>query len=429
MIEQKPLRGIRVLDLSRVLAGPFCAMNLADLGAEVIKIEMPGRGDDSRGYAPRIPNSSDSGYYYSVNRGKRSLTLDLRKPEGAEILIDLARHCDVMVENFSPGTMDRFELGWERLRAANPRLILCSISGFGQTGPMAAAPAYDIVAQALGGTMSITGQAGGEPTRCGVSIGDLAAALYGVIAILAALRERDLSGTGRHLDIAMLDCQVALLEGALARYSVTGDVPGRIGSRHPSITPFQQFRAEDGFFVAGCGNEAIWQRFCDAIALGELQRDARFLSNADRTANHALLDPILQRHFETNTRAHWLERLERANVPCAPIATVAEVAHNPHLEQRQMILHATHPSFDQLIVPGSPLKTAGVQAACPRPAHPPWASIRRACWNPCSVTTPRASQSCAPIRLSSATCASRKVIPAPVSAARAVTGQARRDGE
>ena len=363
MIDQKPLRGIRVLDLSRVLAGPFCAMNLADLGAEVIKIEVPGRGDDSRGFAPRIPNSHDSGYFYSVNRGKQSVTIDLRTTEGAEILIDLAKHCDVMVENFSPGTMDRFQLGWERLRAANPRLILCSISGFGQTGPMASAPAYDIVAQALGGTMSITGQPGGEPTRCGVSIGDLAAALYGVIAILAALRERDLTGAGRHLDIAMLDCQVAWLEDALARYSATGKVPGPIGSRHPSITPFQHFRAADGYFVAGCGNESIWQRFCNAIGLGDLQRDPRFLTNADRTANHALLDPILQGHFEANPRAYWLERLEVANVPCAPIATVAEVSANPHLEQRQMILHAAHPNFDRLIVPGSPLKTAGVSSS------------------------------------------------------------------
>lgn len=363
MIEQKPLRGIRVLDLSRVLAGPFCAMNLADLGAEVIKIEVPGRGDDSRGFAPRIPNSNDSGYYYSVNRGKSSVTIDLRTPEGAEILLDLARHCDVMVENFSPGTMDRFQLGWDRLRQANPRLILCSISGFGQTGPMAAAPAYDIVAQALGGTMSITGAPGGEPTRCGVSIGDLAAALYGVIAILAALRERDLTGAGRHLDIAMLDCQVAWLEDALARYSATGKVPGPIGSRHPSITPFQHFRAADGYFVAGCGNESIWQRFCDAIGMSDLQRDPRFLTNADRTANHGALDPILQRHFETNPRAYWLERLEIANVPCAPIATVAEVSVNPHLEQRQMLLHATHPQFDGLIVPGSPLKTAGVNSS------------------------------------------------------------------
>jgi len=363
MIDQKPLRDIRVLDLSRVLAGPFCAMNLADLGAEVIKIEVPGRGDDSRGFAPRIPNSNDSGYFYSVNRGKQSVTIDLRTAEGAEILIDLAKLCDVMVENFSPGTMDRFQLGWDRLRAANPRLILCSISGFGQTGPMASAPAYDIVAQALGGTMSITGQPGGEPTRCGVSIGDLAAALYGVIAILAALRERDLTGAGRHLDIAMLDCQVAWLEDALARYSATGKVPGPIGSRHPSITPFQHFRAADGYFVAGCGNESIWQRFCDAIGMSDLQRDERFLTNTDRTANHALLDPILQHHFAANTRAYWLDRLEVANVPCAPIATIAEVSTNPHLEQRQMILHAAHPNFDRLIVPGSPLKTAGVSSS------------------------------------------------------------------
>ncbi|MGA2410458.1 MAG: CaiB/BaiF CoA-transferase family protein [Candidatus Binataceae bacterium] len=360
MIASKPLRGIRVLDLSRVLAGPFCAMNLADLGAEVIKIEVPGRGDDSRGYAPRIPNSDDSGYFYSVNRGKESITLDLHSAEGANILIELARHADVMLENFSPGTMERFNLGWDRLHAANPKLILCSISGFGQSGPMASAPAYDIVAQALGGTMSVTGPAGGEPTRCGVSVGDLAAALYGAIAILAALRERDLSGAAQHLDIAMLDCQVAWLEGALARYSATGQIPGPIGSRHPSITPFQHFRASDGYFVAGCGNEAIWQRFSDAIGLPHLQHDARFKLNADRTENHAQLEPILITHFGSHPRAYWLERLEQANVPCAPIARVDEVMRNPHLAAREMILKADHPSFDGLIVAGSPIKTAGV---------------------------------------------------------------------
>jgi CoA:oxalate CoA-transferase len=359
MIEQKPLAGIRVLDLSRVLAGPFCTMNLADLGAEVIKIEIPGSGDDSRGYAPRIPDSRDSGYYYSVNRGKRSVTLDLRKPEGAELLCELARQADVIVENFSPGTMERFNVGYARLRAANPRVILCSISGFGQTGPMASAPAYDIVAQALGGTMSITGAPGGEPMRCGVSIGDLAAALYAVVAVLAALRARDTTGVGQHLDIAMLDCQVAWLEDALARFSATGRVPGPIGSRHPSITPFQPFHAADGYFVAGCGNEAIWQRFCEAIGIIELRSDSRFATNNDRTANHAELESILARHFASNTRSYWLARLQQANVPCAPIATVDEVAANPHLQQRQMILHADHPDFDGLIVPGSPLKTTG----------------------------------------------------------------------
>ena len=359
MMVPKPLDGVRVIDLSRVLAGPFCAMNLADLGAEVIKVEVPGRGDDSRGFAPRIPGSDDSGYYYSVNRGKRSITLDLRKPEGASILFDLVKHADIVVENFSPGTMERFNVGYNQLRAANPKIILCSISGFGQTGPMAAAPAYDIVAQALGGTMSITGLPGGEPTRCGVSIGDLAAALYGVIGILAALRARDATGVGQHLDIAMLDCQVAWLEDALARYSTTQKIPGPIGSRHPSITPFQQFRAADGYFVAGCGNESIWTRFCEAIGRSELMRDPRFATNADRTANHAQLEPLLAEHFAAQPRSYWLSRLEAAKVPCAPIANVAEVSRNAHLIERQMILHADHPTFDDLIVPGSPLKTAG----------------------------------------------------------------------
>jgi CoA:oxalate CoA-transferase len=358
MIDEKPLAGIRVLDLSRVLAGPFCAMNLADLGAEVVKIELPGRGDDSRGYAPRIPNSNDSGYYYSVNRGKLSATVDLRKSVGVTVALDLVRHCDVVLENFAPGTMDRFGLGYAQLAATNPRIILCSISGFGQSGPMASAPAYDIVAQALGGTMSITGPANGDPTRCGVSIGDLTAGLYGVIAILSALRLRERTGVGRHLDIAMLDCQVALLEDALARYSATGKVPGPLGSRHPSITPFQQFRAADGYFVAGAGNESLWVRFCDAIGMPELKGDPRFTLNTDRTANHAELEPILSGHFGSQPRDHWLKLLGEAGVPCAPIATVAEVSRNPHLQERQMILHADHPTFDGLIVPGSPLKTA-----------------------------------------------------------------------
>jgi len=359
MIQRKPLDGIRVLDLSRVLAGPFGTMNLADLGAEVIKIEMPGHGDDSRSFAPKIPNSADSGYYWSINRGKKSVTLDLRKREGADLLCELLPHADVVVENFTPGTMERFNLGYQRLRSVNPRIILCSISGFGQAGPMASAPAYDIVAQALGGTMSITGAPGGEPTRNGVSMGDLAAGLYAVVAVLAALRARELAGVGQHLDVAMLDCQVALLEAALVRFSTTGQVPGPIGSRHPSLTPFQQFRACDGYFVVACGNEPIWQRFCDGIGMSELKTDTRFTANADRAANHTELESLLARHFGSNTRAYWLTKLQQANVPCAPIATVDEVVVNPQLRQRQMILRADHPNFDGLIVPGSPLKATG----------------------------------------------------------------------
>ncbi|HYL58646.1 MAG TPA: CoA transferase [Candidatus Acidoferrales bacterium] len=358
MIDQQPLRGIRVLDLTRVLAGPFCTMNLADLGAEVIKLELPGRGDDSRHFAPIMP-SGDSGYFYSVNRGKRSVTIDLRTDEGAAIFIELVAKSDVVVENFSPGTMDRFNLGYSRLKDVNPRIILCSISGFGQTGPMTSAPAYDIVAQALGGTMSITGSPAGEPVRCGVSIGDLGAALYGTIAILSALRVRDRDGVGNHVDIAMVDCQVAMLEDALARYSVSGKIPGRLGTRHPSITPFQQFRAADDYFVMGAGNEAIWLRFCDAIGMPHLKSDARFATNADRTAHHGELEAILAREFVTQPRAHWLKILGDASVPSAPIANVQDVTQSPHLAARNMILRAEHPEYDGLVVPGSPFKSDG----------------------------------------------------------------------
>ena len=365
MLEQKPLKGIRVLDLSRVLAGPYCTMNLADLGAEVIKIELPGHGDDARRFPPMIPNSADSAYFYGINRGKVSVTLDLRTPEGAVIFLDLAAVADVVVENFSAGTMARFGLGYEQLRARNPKLILCSISGFGQSGPMAAEPAYDIVAQALGGTMSVTGAPGGEPTRCGLSIGDMVAALYGTVAILAALRVRERDGTGQHLDIAMLDCQVAMLEGALGQYSATGTIPGRIGSRHPSITPFQQFPAADDYFVVGAGNEALWKRFCDAVGLPHLKADPRFVDNPNRTRNHGQLDPLLREHFISRPRAHWLKLLSAAGVPCAPVSNVAEVAHNPQLLERNMILPADHPTYDGLLVPGSPLKSAGPDAPPP----------------------------------------------------------------
>jgi CoA:oxalate CoA-transferase len=255
--------------------------------------------------------------------------------------------------------MARFKVGYAELKAVNPKIILCSISGFGQTGPKTSAPAYDIVAQALGGTMSITGNPGGEPVRCGVSVGDLSAALYGVIAIMSALRVRERDGVGNHVDIAMLDCQVAMLEDALARYSVSGKIPGRLGTRHPSITPFQQFRAADDYFVMGAGNEAIWLRFCDAITMAELKDDPRFLTNADRTANHPELEAILARVFATEPRDHWLRLLNEASVPCAPIANVEEVSRDGHLAARNMILRAEHSSFDGLIVPGSPLKSIG----------------------------------------------------------------------
>ena len=363
MLDERPLAGIRVLDLSRVLAGPFCAMNLADLGAEVIKIELPGRGDDSRGYAPRIPNSNDSGYYYSVNRGKLSATLDLRKPAGVAVALDLVRHCDVVLENFAPGTMERYGLGYAELAAANPRIILCSISGFGQSGPMASAPAYDIVAQALGGTMSITGPAGGDPTRCGVSIGDLVAALYGVIAILSALRV-----ARAHWRWPPSGYRDARLPGRDAR----GRAGALFGDRH-SAGSARLPPSLDHTLPAVPRHRRIFRRGRrQRIAVGALLRRDRHAGAEKRRSLQAQSRTHCEsrrtrtdsdRHFAAQPRAHWLELLGEAGVPCAPIADVAEVSRNPHLEARQMILHAEHPRFAGLIVPGSPFKTAGHAAA------------------------------------------------------------------
>jgi len=338
-------------------------MHLADLGAEVIKIELPVSGDDARRFPPQIPHSHDSAYYYSINRGKLGITLDLRQPEGVEILLALAARADVVVENFSPGTMERFGVGYTELERANAGIILCSISGFGQSGPLSTAPAYDIVAQALGGTMSLTGPEGGAPLRCGISIGDMVAALYGVIGILGALRVRDQTGRGRHLDIAMLDCQVAFLETALGIYSATGEVPGPIGSRHPSITPFQEFSAADGYFVIAAGNDQLWRQLCATIGLPNLAQDPRFIDNGARTRNHKVLAEILNEWFRPQPRAHWLTLLAQAKIPSAPVATVAEVAANPHLQERRMVLHADHPTYPGLLVPGSPLKTVGDTAS------------------------------------------------------------------
>lgn len=334
-------------------------MHLADLGAEVIKIELPGTGDDSRRFPPHIPGSDDSAYYYGINRGKLGMTLDLRTAEGAEVFLDLVAKSDIVVENFSPGTMDRFGLGYNRLAECNPGIILCSISGFGQSGPLSSAPAYDIVAQALGGTMSLTGLDGGAPLRCGLSIGDMVASLYGVVGVLAALRMREENGQGRHLDVAMLDCQVSLLEAALGTYSTTGAVPGPIGTRHPSITPFQGFSGSDAYFVVAAGNDQLWRRLCVAIGREELVEDPRFRDNASRTRNQKELEALLGAHFKQQPRDHWLALLSGAGIPSAPVANVAEVAVNPHLRERQMILSAEHPTFGGLLVPGSPIKTVG----------------------------------------------------------------------
>ena len=351
---QPLLDGIRVLDFTRVLAGPYASMILADLGAEVIKIELPGRGDEARGFGPF--QNGESAYFTSVNRGKKSVTLDLHTSVGQGLARDLAGRCDVLIENFRPGRMRRFALGYEELHALYPRLVYASVSGFGQTGPYAERPAYDVIVQAMGGLASITGAPGGEPVRVGSSIGDLSAALFSVIGILAAVARAHKSGQGQQVDVSMLDCQVALLENAISRYYVTGEVPTPLGSRHPSITPFQFFRAADGHVVVAAGNDSLWRKLCEALGVAELAAEPRFATNALRTENQAELENSLQVAFATRSVREWEGALGAAGVPCGPIHTVKQVVEDPHVKARQMIIELVHPTAGSQAQPNSPLK-------------------------------------------------------------------------
>ena len=361
------LAGIRILDLTRVLAGPFASMVLADLGAEVLKVELPGTGDEARGFGPFL--EGESAYFMSVNRGKKSLTIDLRKPEGQELARRLAGSCDVLLENFRPGSMARFGLDFDSLHQLYPKLIYASISGFGQTGPYAQRPAYDVIIQAMSGLASITGIDGQPPVRVGSSIADLGAALYGVIGILAALARARESGVGQHLDVSMLDCQVALLENAIARYDVSGEITRPLGSRHPAITPFQFFEAADGQIVVAAGNESLWRRLCDVLDMPELVEDERFDSNARRTANHAELEPLLAASLRRRSVDDWCQRLGKAGIPCGPIQDIGQVVADPQLAAREMIVRVGHPEGAGLAMPASPLRFSGEpRPAAPRPA-------------------------------------------------------------
>lgn len=360
------LSGTRVLDFSRVLAGPYASLVLADLGAEVIKVELPGSGDESRGFGPFV--AGESAYYMSVNRGKRSVTLDLRRPAGAELAGRLAETSDILLENFRPGTMARYGLDFDAVHGRAPALVYASISGFGQTGPYAQRPAYDVIIQAMSGMASITGPSGGPPVRVGSSVADLSAALYSVIGILAALARARETGRGQHLDVAMLDCQVALLENALARHSASGRVPAPLGSRHPSITPFQFFEATDGYIVVAAGNDGLWERLCEALERPELTEDGRFDTNARRTENHAALEPLLARIFAEASVETWCQRLEEAGVPCGPVQDIGDVAGDPHLQERGMLETVRHPTAGDLTMPAMPLRFSDVDRMSSRPA-------------------------------------------------------------
>ncbi|MCY3762465.1 MAG: CaiB/BaiF CoA-transferase family protein [Gemmatimonadetes bacterium] len=362
------LQGVRVLDLTRVLAGPFASMILADFGAEVVKVELPVGGDEARGFGPFV--NGESAYFASVNRGKKSVAVDLRNERGQELARALAGRCHLLLENFRPGSMARFGLDYESLHAEHPRLVYASISGFGQTGPYAGRPAYDVIIQAMSGIASITGIEGQPPVRVGSSIADLSAALYGVIGMVAALARARETGMGQHLDVSMLDCQIALLENAVARYDVTGEVPAPLGSRHPAITPFQFFRAADGYLVIAAGNNRLWRSLCETVGTPELCEDQRFATNELRTRNHAEMEKLLAAPLARRPVEEWCDLLGQAGVPCGPIHDIGEVVADPHVAARGAIRRQEVPAArSSIAVPASPLRFS--QAGCvlePRPA-------------------------------------------------------------
>ncbi len=347
-----PLSDILVIDLSRVLAGPYATMVLADLGARVIKVERPGGGDDARAYGPFI--NGHSAYFASINRGKQSIALDLKAPADRLIFEALLERADVLVDNYRPGVMARLGYGWDMLSARYPRLIHAATSGFGQTGPDAEKAAYDMVVQAMGGIMSVTGHPGGPPTRVGTSIGDITAGLFTVIGITSALHDRTKTGRGQFVDVAMLDGQIAILENAIARYAATGQSPGPLGARHPSITPFAAYNCADAPIVIAAGNDQLFSALCTALGLP--QDDPRFAGNEARTNNAEALAAVLEGVLTTKPAAHWLPLLETAGVPCGPINNIGEALGNRQVRARNMVVETSLPDGTPLIAAGNPVK-------------------------------------------------------------------------
>jgi crotonobetainyl-CoA:carnitine CoA-transferase CaiB-like acyl-CoA transferase len=340
-----PLKDIKVFDLTRVLAGPTCVQMLADLGADVIKIEKPDSGDDTRGFAPPfMPGTKESAYFVGVNRNKRSVTLDIAKPEGQEIARRLIAQSDILVENFKVGALAKYGLGYEQLHEAFPGLIYCSITGFGQTGPYAERPGYDSLIQAMGGVMSLTGEPEGQPQKVGIPLADLFAGLYGCIGILAALRHRDATGQGQQIDIGMLDTHVAWLANQGMNYLATGENPPRLGNQHPNIVPYQVFPTSDGYMVLSIGNDPTFKRFCENVGLGELLADPRFATNAARVENRQLVTDTLTPVMKTRTTAEWVDRLEALKIGCGPINTLRDVFTDPQSLARGVVVHMPHPA-------------------------------------------------------------------------------------
>jgi len=349
----QPLHGIRVLDLSRVLAGPYCTMVLGDLGADVIKVESP-EGDETRGWGPPF-TEGESAYYLCVNRNKRGIVVDFKTAEGRDILHGLIRQCDVLVENFRPGSLARFSLDFESVSVINPSLIYCSITGFGQTGPLREKPGYDFMIQAMGGIMSVTGEPDGEPMKSGVAVADLFAGQNAVIAILAALQARAHTGKGQHLDISLFDSQLGWLANVASNYLISGNLPKRYGNAHANIVPYQSFQASDGWFVIAVGNDRQFAKMCEVIGKQELVSDARFATNSARVQNRDALISILKPVFQTETVNEWLS-LIGDEFPCGPINNLEQVFSMPQVEAREMLIHMQHPTIGELPLVGSPLK-------------------------------------------------------------------------
>jgi CoA:oxalate CoA-transferase len=354
MANPGPLSGITVVDLSRILAGPYCTLLMAELGARIIKVEPPEKGDDARHYGPFLAGKSS--YFMSINRGKESIALDLKDAADKRIFAKLLERADVLVENFRPGTMEKLGYGWDSLHALYPRLIYAAASGFGHSGPNSRDPAYDMVVQGLGGIMSITGHPDSPPTRVGTSVGDIGAGLYTAIAVNAALLHRERTGEATKIDIAMFDCQLALLENAIMRYTTTGEIPGPMGARHPSITPFEAFPTADGHIIIAAGNDGLWVKLCAALGRADLATDARFKTNDLRNRNHgelrAELDPILGGKPTTA----WIETVGNAGIPCGPINNIAQALAHPQVPARNMLIETNDPTAGTVRLAGNPMK-------------------------------------------------------------------------
>ena len=359
-----PLKNLLVVDLTRVLVGPYCTMMLSDLGARVIKIEAPEIGDDSRKFGPFI--NDYSAYFMSLNRGKESIALNLKKPKDKKIFESIVSKADILVENFKPGTLEKWGLGWKELSKKYPKLIYASASGFGQTGPLKELPAYDMVVQGMGGLMSVTGQPNSEPTRVGTSIGDITAGLFTTIGINAALYDREKTGKGMYIDVSMLDCQIAILENAIARYLSKNEIPKPMGSRHPSIAPFEAFKTKDSHIIIAAGNDKLFENLCNFLKIPEISKDTKFITNSKRSENMDELKIILENKLKEKKTSEWVKGMEELKIPCGPIFNIKEAVENPQIKERNMIVKSFHKVVGEFRTAGNPIKMSSYNDASTR---------------------------------------------------------------